>query len=70
MYTLFMTDPHLYVPDRPPLPIVTSRQLEYPSEHLPSKQAWLDTMATLEDEKLGIVDLHPKIFGTYPRYPS
>ncbi|XP_052105446.1 39S ribosomal protein L4, mitochondrial-like [Mytilus californianus] len=61
------SDPHLYVPDRPPLPIVTSRQLEYPSEHLPSKQAWLDTMATLEEEKLGIVDLHPKIFGTYPR---
>ena len=65
LIVFYFSDP--YVPDRPPLPLITSRKVEYPSLFLPTKQAWLDTMATLEDEKLGILDLHPKIFGAYPR---
>ncbi|XP_041354179.1 39S ribosomal protein L4, mitochondrial-like [Gigantopelta aegis] len=49
------------------LPIMTSRRLEYPPLHTPPKQAWLESLDTIEDGKLGIVDLHPEIFGTYPR---
>lgn len=49
------------------LPIMTSRKLQNPSPYTPPKQAWLETLHTLEDQKLGLVDLHPDIFGIYPR---
>lgn len=49
------------------LPIMTSRPLEFPPIHKPPKQAWLETLESIEDEKLGIVDLHPDIFATFPR---
>lgn len=48
------------------LPLLTSRKLEFPSPK-PTKQAWLETMAQVEDEKFGMVDLHPEIFGVFPR---
>lgn len=54
-------------PGRPPLPLMTSRKLEFPNKFLAPKQAWLESLGTLEDEKLGIIDLHPDVFGTYPR---
>lgn len=52
---------------RPPLPMMTSRKLQFPNKYLVPKQAWLESLATLENEKLGILDLHPDVFGTYPR---
>ncbi|XP_064622718.1 large ribosomal subunit protein uL4m-like [Lineus longissimus] len=52
---------------RPPLPILTSRKLNHMPANRPAKQAWLETLGTIEDEKLGIVDLHPDIFATFPR---
>ena len=56
-----------YVPVRPPLPLITSRQVDRPNPYVESKQAWLESIDTLEGEKLGIIDLHPDIFGTSPR---
>ncbi|KAK7103742.1 large ribosomal subunit protein uL4m-like [Littorina saxatilis] len=50
-----------------PLPVITSRQLQFPSPYAEPKQAWLETLSTLEDQKLGLVDLHPDVFGIYPR---
>lgn len=41
--------------------------MDYPSRFVPPKQAWIESLETIEDEKLGTVDLHPEIFGTYPR---
>lgn len=55
------------IPVKHSVPIITSREVQFPSLYLPTKQAWLDTMSTLEEQKLGIIDLHPKIFGAYPR---
>lgn len=49
------------------LPLVTSRKLAHLPLNSHSKQAWLETLSTVEDEKLGIVDLHPDIFATFPR---
>lgn len=49
------------------LPVITSRKLLFPSPYSQPKQAWLEGLSTLEDVKLGIVDLHPDIFGIYPR---
>ncbi|KAK7504173.1 hypothetical protein BaRGS_00004477 [Batillaria attramentaria] len=55
------------VPDERPLPVITSRKLNYPEPYLPPKQAWLESLQTHEDQKLGLIDLHPLIFGVYPR---
>ena len=62
------TDDGLYVPqERPPLPMITSRQLEFPNPYVESKQAWLENLDTNYSQKLGIIDLHPDIFGRLPR---
>lgn len=55
------------LPDDRPLPIITSRTLSYREPYLPPKQAWLESLSTHEDQKLGLLDLHPQIFGVYPR---
>ena len=49
-------------------PIITGRQLQFPNATTKEpRQAWLETLETIEDEKLGIVDLHPQVFGALPR---
>ncbi|KAL4216956.1 54S ribosomal protein L4 mitochondrial [Mactra antiquata] len=53
--------------ERPPLPIMTSRKIEFPNPYIAPKQAWLENLDTVNSEKLGIVDLHPDIFGVAPR---
>jgi len=32
------------------------------------QQAWIESLSTVEDEKLGIIDLHPDVFGIPPRF--
>jgi len=50
------------------LPIMTSRKLEHMPIGIRPQQAWIETLSSTEDEKLGIIDLHPNIFGIPPRY--
>ncbi|KAK3580874.1 hypothetical protein CHS0354_032936 [Potamilus streckersoni] len=57
----------IYVAQRPSIPLITKREIEFPNRYREPKQAWLESLDTLQDEKLGLVDLHPDIFGTYPR---
>lgn len=54
-------------PVRPLLPLVTSRSLSFPPKFQQPFQSWLTNMDTVEEEKLGIIDLHPHIFGAFPR---
>ncbi|KAK3093200.1 hypothetical protein FSP39_012563 [Pinctada imbricata] len=49
------------------LPVVTSREIQFPNKYREPKQAWLESLSQHEDEKLGLIDLHPDIFGAYPR---
>nr|CAG4644335.1 EOG090X0EDZ [Lepidurus arcticus] len=49
------------------LPIVTSRLLAFPSPFLEPRQVWVENVDTVEEEKLGLVDLHPDIFAANPR---
>lgn len=49
------------------LPIITSRKLDHLGDWQKPKQAWLESLSTTEDQKLGIVDLHPSVFGCMPR---
>jgi len=52
------------------LPLMTSRQLAHMPLGVRPQQAWLETLSSTEDEKLGIVDLHPDIFGIPPRFST
>ena len=51
-----------------PHPTIYGRKLKYVPPNTTPKKAWLETLDTIEDEKLGLLDLHPEIFGTFPRY--
>lgn len=55
---------------RPSLPIITSRKLEYPQKYFESREAWVCNMDTIEETKLGLIDLHPLVFATMPRYDN
>ncbi|XP_077538157.1 mitochondrial ribosomal protein L4 [Haemaphysalis longicornis] len=55
------------VPVRPPLPLITTRELPYPSKFTPNREAWVENLDTVESEKLGLMPLHPKVFGVFPR---
>jgi len=50
------------------LPIMTSRKLAHMPIGVRPQQAWIETLSSTEDEKLGIIDLHPDIFGLPPRF--
>lgn len=34
---------------------------------IPIRQAWIENLNTLDSNNLGIIDLHPNVFGTRPR---
>lgn len=46
---------------------VQPRQLLYPDKYDKPRQIWLENLNTIEEIKLGILDLHPQIFGANPR---
>ncbi|XP_071834238.1 large ribosomal subunit protein uL4m-like isoform X2 [Apostichopus japonicus] len=46
--------------------LVLEREVACPP-HLQKPQAWLESLETRESKKLAIVDLHPDVFGTFPR---
>ncbi|GFS17843.1 50S ribosomal protein L4 [Elysia marginata] len=48
-------------------PIITSRTLQFPVQHTYPRLAWLESMNSLEGNKLGMLDLHPDVFAVYPR---
>jgi len=50
------------------LPLMTSRKLPHrvPLGAEP-KQAWLESLSTMKNEKLGLIDLHPEVFAAFPR---
>jgi hypothetical protein len=50
------------------VPLTTHRKLDHMLNHAHSKEAWLETMCCPENKKLGIIDLHPDVFATFPRY--
>lgn len=49
------------------LPIVTSRNLPFLNPYEPPRQAWVENLDSVKEQKLGLVDLHPDIFGVMPR---
>ncbi|RZC42532.1 39S ribosomal protein L4, mitochondrial [Asbolus verrucosus] len=46
---------------------VEPRQLAFPPKYQKPRQVWLENFDTIEEKKLGILELHPEIFGANPR---
>lgn len=57
------TDPYQKWPN---LPLITGRDVDGPA-HIEKPQAWLETLSFKENIKLGLVDLHPDVYATFPR---
>nr|CAG4642073.1 EOG090X0EDZ [Eurycercus lamellatus] len=55
------------VVSRPPLPIASSRTLAFPPKFREPRQVWISNLDTVEEEKLGLIDLHPLVFAEKPR---
>ena len=49
------------------LPILASRNLAKLSPLQKPIQSWVETLSQVEDKKVGLVDLHPKVFAVSPR---
>ena len=49
------------------LPIITSRNLFKLNPLQKPLQAWVETVSQIDDQKVGIVDLHPSVFSVNPR---
>ena len=45
------------------LPLVT----EFPPQYQKPRQVWIENLDTIEEEKRGLIELHPDIFATKPR---
>lgn len=55
------------VEDKRITPLITSRKLEFIPKSKTPKAAWLENLDTVEEKKLGMLDLHPDVFSQMPR---
>ncbi|RZF46650.1 hypothetical protein LSTR_LSTR014986 [Laodelphax striatellus] len=46
---------------------MTQRNLEFLPKFEKPRQAWVENLDTVEEKKLGLIDLHPNVFGVMPR---
>lgn len=50
----------------------TSKELEdikkqFPPSYLPPRQVWLENLDTIDEKRVGILELHPEVFAANPR---
>lgn len=43
------------------------RDLLFPPKYQKPRQVWIENLDTLDEKKLGLIDLHPDIFAVNPR---
>lgn len=48
-------------------PIVLSRHLKYLSKAVKPRASWVENLDTVEEQKLGMLDLHPQVWAAMPR---
>ncbi|XP_067938503.1 large ribosomal subunit protein uL4m-like [Watersipora subatra] len=48
--------------------VICKRELSHPPKHPHvNLQSWVSTLSRFKDDKVGLVDLHPEVFGSHPR---
>lgn len=48
-------------------PVILNRNLKYLPKSISPRAAWVENLDTLKEQKLGMVNLHPQIWGAMPR---
>ncbi|XP_034249733.1 39S ribosomal protein L4, mitochondrial [Thrips palmi] len=48
-------------------PMIVERKLEFPTKDGRSRRAWVENIDSVEERKVGMIDLHPEIFAVQPR---
>lgn len=43
------------------------RKLLFPPKYLKSRQVWVENLDTIDEKKMGLLDLHPEVFADSPR---
>ncbi|PSN35211.1 39S ribosomal protein L4 [Blattella germanica] len=46
---------------------IIQRTLDNLPAYLKPQQAWVESLNTVDEKRLGLIDLHPKVFGAQPR---
>lgn len=46
---------------------IAPRVIQYPSLYEKPRQVWVENIDTIDEQKLGIIELHPNVFATNPR---
>lgn len=46
---------------------IEARKLSFPSKYKKPRQVWLESLDTIDERKLGILELHPDVFAANPR---
>lgn len=46
---------------------IVPRVLQHPPQYEKPRQIWVENFDTIDEQKLGIIDLHPHVFATNPR---
>lgn len=46
---------------------VVPKQLLYPAKYQKPRQVWLENLDTIDEKKLGLLELHPHVFAQAPR---
>lgn len=46
---------------------IISREIEFPSLYQKPRQVWIENLDTIDEDKRGIIDLHPDVFACLPR---
>ncbi|XP_023029180.1 mitochondrial ribosomal protein L4 [Leptinotarsa decemlineata] len=47
--------------------IIEPRTITFPSKYQKNRQVWLESLDTIDERKLGLLELHPKVFAVNPR---
>ncbi|CAH1995999.1 unnamed protein product [Acanthoscelides obtectus] len=47
--------------------VVEPRKLLFPPKYKKPRQVWLENLDTIDEQKLGILELHPSVFAANPR---
>lgn len=53
------------VPDKAPL--LLSRELSFLPKSIQPRAAWIENLDTLEEQKRGLINLHPEVWACMPR---
>lgn len=46
---------------------IDPRKLLFPAKYLKPRQVWVENLDTIDEKKLGLIDLHPDVFAVSPR---